>query len=167
MMDYTEMFPTIEAMNVPEDAVGEFKDFIDKLNNKYTGMSITEYAKMELNREVEEFKQYLNEKYRYNNFDYIAGNTEEIDCKLEGGLAYHNVTWTVEDIKRVYQKYYSDRFEDKNEYTRLEVNNMLFNLSIADVIDDYECVALPYSIAEDYNNELFDGLVHVKARYNI
>lgn len=157
-MDYSE--PKI-SVNIPEEAVDECYDFYDKLKKEFVKQKDTESLRMKLNYMVRDFDVLLKMKYR--NYDGLEGF--EVGCKVVGEWAYHFAIWSVEEICDVYREYYPERFVDKDEYTRIEVNNMLFELEIRDIINGYECIALPYSFAEKHNNEVFDGMVRVKCRY--
>lgn len=70
-------------------------------------------------------------------------------------IADIRTTWYLEDVLKYYKKYYPERYDKKEEYTRMDVNNMLFDLSLKNVLRGHSSVALPYSIAEDYNNKRF------------
>ena len=71
-------------------------------------------------------------------------------------------TWTLKNVLEAYKKHYPERYMDKKEYSRMDVNNMLFDLCLANVLRGHSQVALPYSIAEDYNNEPFKGWIQVQ-----
>lgn len=90
----------------------------------------------------------------------------ELIFKLQGDLAYYTTTWTVKTICKAHKKYSPDTHIEKDEYTRMEINNMLFDLQeLYDVIRSYSQVAVPYSACKDYNGQIFEGVVEVECRY--
>ena len=104
--------------------------------------------------------------------DYIRCYEElgnNISVELTGAVAYNRAEWSLEELLKYYKYYYPERFEDKKTYRRIDVNNMLFELELKGVIKGYECVALPYSIAEKHNNKPFPEweTIGVNAKYNI
>ena len=154
-MDYNDCYPELYIEGVPDEATEECMEFYEQIKKEFEGKPINEEFKFELNYKVNEFKQKLKHKYDYYN----------VECKINGGMAYHDIMLSVREICELHKEYYPARFEEKENYTRLEVNNMLFDLHIADVVKGYECIALPYSFADKYNNEIFDSVVSVKCRY--
>ena len=137
-----------------DDPKQEVNDFIKKLKENYLGEEMNHINKALINAEVHEFKQYM--KYEY----------PDLTFKLEGDLAYYSTTWTVEDICTAHRKYCQEYHIEKEEYTRMEINNMLFGLQeLYDVIRSHSQVAVPYSACKDYNEQIFDGVVEVECRY--
>ena len=154
-MNYSECYPTLQVDGIPEEAVEEVKEFHEELINKYKGTRDDEEFRIRLNQDINQFQKYLKEKYVFN----------DVSCKLTGPAAYHETIWSVDELCEIYEEYYPERYEDKEEYTRIEINNMLFDLHIIDIVERYQCVALPYSFAEKHNNEIFEGTIRVNCRY--
>lgn len=139
----------------------EVKNFIKELEQEFGGLLVvSEHEEIELdarlNARVHEFKQYMKIEYP----DYA------LYIKIDGDLAYYTTTWTVEDICTAHRKYCQEYHIEKEEYTRMEINNMLFDLQeLYDVIRSHSQVAMPYSACKDYNEQIFDGVVEVECRY--
>lgn len=161
MIDYNSMHPSIEVDNLPEEALDEVYEFYDKINKKYCGKRIDDDLKTRLNQDVISFNRLIQVKY---GLDY---QKEKPTVKLTGNLAYHETIWVIKDILHEHKKHCREKHTEKQEYTRIEVNNMLFDLHIIDRIRKYSCVALPYDIGRDYNNKIFpsDETVYVECRY--
>lgn len=157
MNQNSESSPIIEFDSVPEESLDEINQFYENLNKKYAGHRITETLKSEINEEIKLIDNYLKDKYPFN----------DINVKLTGELAYYMTTWYLQDILKEHKKYCEDKFVEKDDYTRMEVNNMLWDLQLEDRIKAYSAVALPYDIAEYYNNKIFpdDVSVRVLCRY--
>lgn len=154
-MDYSEIYPEIQ-IHVHNEEQREFAEQkFKEIQDKFTGQPINSDMKAYLNMEVHSLQQEFNERYPF----------ETPDVKLNGGLAYHHDYWSIQKIVRLHKKYYHGETPEKETYTRLEVNNMLFDLCAMDIISGYEQVALPYSIAEDYNNRPYTEMVRVNCRY--
>lgn len=145
--------------NIPpreEDPEDEVKDFLQKLKDNYLGLPDIESVKALINTEIHEFKEYM--KYEYPDYD--------LTLDLKGDLAYHDAVWTIEDICKAHKLYSHETHIEKEEYTRMEVNNMLFDLKeLYDVIRSYSQVAVPCVDCRSYNDEIFDGIVEVECRY--
>lgn len=146
---------------VPPEALEEVKQIQKELDEEFKGRFIDETTYIQLNHRLLEIEQYLNEKYGHL-------TEQQIQVKLQGEGAYHEEKWTVEKISQVHETYYPER-KHKQRYTRREVNNMLFDLTICDVLHSYETVYYPFNV-EDYNedgDEIFDDEVTIFCRYGI
>ena len=155
-----ENHPLIKIQDLPPEAEPEVNTLLKTLKQKYEGQKITEQTKIKLNNEVSRLNEYINKKYV---------QQEPITCKLEGPLAYTEEEWTLTVIKNMHKKY-CPHHTDKEEYTNIEVNNMLFDLKAYDIIGCYVPLVVPYcfgiTIREGYD-EIFEGTVKVQARYDI
>lgn len=143
---------------IPPEALEEVKQIQKELDAEFKGRISDETTYTLLNHRLQEIEQYLNEKYGHL-------QPQQIQVKQQGG-AYHEETWTVEKISQVHETYYPER-KHKQRYTRREVNNMLFDLTICDVLHSHEVVYYPFDV-EDYDvdgDELFDDEVTVFCRY--
>ena len=155
MMDYSEIYPEIQ-IHVHNEEQAEFAEQkFKEIQDKFIYQPIDECTKAYLNTEVHRLQQEFNERYPF----------ETPEVKLNGGLAYRHDYWSISRIVSMHKKYYDGETPEKETYTRWEVNNMLFDLCAMDIISGYEQVALPYSIAEDYNNRPYTSSVRVKCRY--
>jgi hypothetical protein len=75
-------------------------------------------------------------------------------------------------ISKVHGAYYPERKHHKEQYTRREVNNMLFDLMLLDILYSYDKLYLPSVIDEkgrmlNRGDELYLGTVHVKRRRGV
>lgn len=136
-------------IDVPHDNKEEVEIFITEINNrlnKYLGQPDSKYLAMEIQSELERL---YSEHPEYNNI--------LITCKDYGSTEY----WSIDRLLKKYSETYPDRYESKMEYTRMEINNMLFDLELANVILGYRspavCADLPH-----HNNQIFTGDVKVK-----
>lgn len=136
-------------IDVPHDKKEEVEIFITDLNNilnKYIGQPDSKYLAIEIQSELERL---YSEHPEYN--DIL------ITCKDYESIEY----WSIDRLLKEYSKEYPDRYEPKNEYTRIEINNILFDLELAGVILGYHspaiCADLPY-----YNNQIYTEDVEVK-----
>lgn len=139
-----------------ENPEQEVQNFIKKINEKYVGIELDGCNKALLNAEIHEFKEYM--KYEYPDYD--------LTLDLKGDLAYHDAVWTIEEICKAHRLYFSDKHVEKEKYTRIEVNNMLFDLKeLSNVLNYYSPVALCTVDGSSYNDEIFEGAVEVECRY--
>ena len=149
------MMGTIYMRNIPSEAFQETKEFCENFKKKWERTSFTEQSVIEMNYELEEFQRSIEENYTC---------LQKPIVRLDGEIAFHRVDWNIEDICAAYKKEYPERYKDKREYTRMEVNNMLFDLELANVIGGYGAVASSWDL-RDYNSEIFCGNVEVMCRY--
>lgn len=126
--------------------VGIFITEINNILNKNIGQLYLKYLAMEIQLELERL---YNEHPEYNNILISCKDYGLIEC------------WSIEKLLKEYSKEYPDRYESKNEYTRMEINNILFDLELAGVILGYRspavCADLPY-----YNNQIYTGDIEIK-----
>lgn len=139
---------------VPPEIVEDpmYQKFLEEIES-FKGQLLDETTEAEINNLAKEFEAYMKENYPEH---------DDIKCKVMD--SYHVVAWTLHDILEAYKQEYPERYVDKDEYTRIEVNNMLFDLEIADVIGDYENVVYPFS-SDESKNKAWDSIVSVRARY--
>ena len=83
-------------------------------------------------------------------------------CSTNTTLTDIKQTWSVEDIRDYHERYVPENFRFKDSYSRIEVNNMLFDLCSCGIIRGYSDVALPYPTM--LNSEVFDDYVDVLLR---
>ena len=144
-----------------EEQLEHYKPRLLEIREKFLYKPWNDYTKAELQFEILCLEHYIK--------DHEKPLGHNIKVGLTGPAAYNNATWSLHDILSYYKYYYPERYEDKETYTRIDVNNILFDLKIKGVIDGYEWVALPYSIAEKHNNEQFPEwkTISVLEKYNI
>lgn len=145
----------IKAYHIPAEAITEVKEWYTHFKKEFECKPDTEQTRIIMNKEINEFQQYLQEKY----------DNTRILFKLCGSIAYHQCEWDVDRICEAYKKYYPERYHEKEGYTRTEINNMLFELHLADVIGMYENIAFPI-LYNEYNDERFWGPVTVECRFD-
>ena len=146
---------------IPPEALEEVKQIQKELDEEFNGRIFDETTNTLLNHRLHEIEQYLNEKYGHL-------QQQQIQVKQQGEGAYHEEKWTVEKISQVHETYFPER-KHKQRYTRREVNNMLFDLTICDVLSSHEVVYSPFDV-EDYDvdgDEIFDDEITVFCRYGI
>lgn len=140
---------------IPLEAIddNEFKSFMDEMES-FNRQSIDEMLKFRLNYIVHGFEHYLKDNYP---------DSKNIKCRVKGDMAYFETEWTVERLCEVHEKYCPEKHNDKPEYTRIEINNMLFDLELEDVLGGYEQVAVP--LDSTYNDNIYNGTITVLSRY--
>ena len=150
----------IEATFENEEQLEKYKSRLLKIREEYVGQPINSVTKAELQYEMLRLEDYIK------CYEEPGNN---ISVELTGDVAYNFTHWSLNELLDYYKHYYPDRFEDKEIYRRIDVNNMLFELEIKGVINGYECVALPYSFAEKHNTQPFPEweTISVNAKYNI
>lgn len=118
--------------------VQEFITEVNNINNKYIGQKKNSDMIYQLKYDLEALLQ--NDKYTGITVKNNEFFTEEL--------------WSLEKLLEIYNKEYPNRFDRKEEYTNIEVNNMLFELNIKGIIGDYHspavCADLP-----SHNNKIF------------
>ena len=69
---------------------------------------------------------------------------------------FEPMSWSFSYLLQMYEKHFPDRFEEKEQYNNMEVNNMLFDLNTIGIIGKYDspavCFDLPF-----HNEKVFDG----------
>ena len=136
-------------IDIPHGNKKEVDAFITEINNrlnKYIGQPSSENLAREIQYELEKL---YSEHPEYNNI--------LINSKDFGATEY----WSIEKLLKKYSEEYPDRYEPKNEYTRMEINNMLFDLEVVGVILGYRspvvCADIP-----SHNNKIYAGEVEIK-----
>lgn len=158
-MTDTDSYIEIEATFENEEQLEKYKSRLLKLREEYVGKPMNSVTKAELQYEMLRLEDYIK----------CYEEPGNISVELTGDVAYNFTHWSLNELLDYYKHYYPDRFEDKEIYRRIDVNNMLFDLEIKGVINGYKCVALPYSFAEKHNNKPFPEweTIGVNAKYNI
>ena len=136
----------INAESVDDETANSFIEEMKKIRDKYIGQPMCTDTVCEMKYDVN--KLMANPKYE--------------NIQLTNNQFFNTKEWDLNKLLTEYKKHYPLRFdENKTEYTRIEVNNMLFDLNLKKVIGSYRspavCADLP-----SYNEELFDGTVTVE-----
>lgn len=131
--------------NSPEEANEEINKFKEKLEKEYLNQELTEKTLSELKIKIKEFEQILKEKYYNNN----------IICRLYGDIEYIPKYMNLKEVCELYKQEFPQKYIEKDQYTRLEVNKMLFDLQMNDIIREYRLNPYPY-------NEMFYGTILVE-----
>lgn len=161
-MSYTTPPPIdIEFTCENEEQFEKYKPRLLEIRDKIYGQPWDDQTKDILQYEMLRLEDYIEH--------YEEPWGRNIHANLTGPAAYNNKEWSLKDLLEYHKYYWPDRHEEKKTYKRIDVNNMLFELKLKGVINGYECIALPYSIAEHYNNELFPEweTISVLEKYNI
>lgn len=148
MIHKNEIYPTFNI--IPRNDVYEYNKQL--LNEALNGLQSCECCKIDesLNTKIRMYKEMIQQA------GYII--------VTDSTLGDYVTTWYLNDLLKSYEKHYPDRYTIKEQYSRTEVNNMLFDLSLKNVLRGYSQVIIPYSIAIDYNNEPFseNESIHVQ-----
>lgn len=124
----------------------------EETTSKFYGRKQDESNIMYLKAELNELARILYEEGKIYNF------------RLNDGFATSQ-TWRLSDVLNIYKKAYPDRFKKKKHYTKIDVNNMLFDLKIKGILASYESILPCYqTFIEMYGEEPFDEntLIHVQ-----
>lgn len=148
MIHKNEIYPTFNIM--PRNDVYECNE--DLLNEALNGLQNCEGCKIDesLYVKVRMYKEMIQQA----GYDIVTDST----------LGDYATIWYLNDLLKSYEEHYPDRYTIKEQYSRVEVNNMLFDLSLKNVLRGYSQVIIPYSIAMDYNDEPFgeNESIHVQ-----
>ena len=129
-----------------EEKIRLFQTELNKRLNKYLGNPISDMTCAEIQLELEQMY-----------WEYPEYNNILINCKDYCSTEY----WSIEKLLKEYSETYPDRYESKTEYTRMEINNILFELELAGVILGYcspaVCADLP-----SHNNQIYADDVEVR-----
>lgn len=135
----------IDIDNTNDDIINSFLEEMKKVQDKYIGQPMCESTILEMEYDITK----------------IMSNPKYENISLSNNQCFNNEEWDLNKLLNEYKKYYPNRYENKKEYSRIEVNNMLFDLNLKKVIGKYRspavCADLP-----SYNNKLFDGTVTVE-----
>ena len=139
-----EIFFDVEVPN--KDIAKCLRADFKKIEEKYRGKPIKTNTLIEMKTDI----QHLLNKEKYKNI--VVKNNDY----------YTTDYWDLDKILSEYKKAYPKDFEEKNEYTNIEVNNMLFELSeFKHVIGGYNSPAVPYNMPW-HNDKIFEGSVLVE-----
>lgn len=148
MIHKNEIYPTFNIM--PRNDAYEHNE--DLLNEALNGLQNCEGCKIDesLHVKVRMYKEMIQQA----GYDIVTDST----------LGDYVTIWCLNDLLKSYEEHYPDRYTIKEQYSRMEVNNMLFDLSLKNVLRGYSQVIIPYSAAMDYNDEPFgeNESIHVQ-----
>lgn len=130
----------IDMPVMDKETIEEFQEEIRKIQNKYIGQAQDSMLLHQIMYDMEKLLQ--NEKYNGVTVKNNEFFTEEL--------------WSLEKLLDEYCKEYPDRFTSKQEYTNMEVNNILFDLEIAGRIGGYRSPAVCYDMPF-HNDKIFSG----------
>lgn len=135
----------IDIPNNDYDTITSLHKELKEIQDKYVGQPMNESIIHELKYDLRK----LLEKPVY------------WGVKIKNNEFFNTEVWDLNRILTEYKEYYPDRFDEtKKEYTNIEVNNILFELDIANVIGGYECVAVPFDLPQ-HNDKIFDKSIRV------
>ena len=131
----------VDGGNVPKDVLMSFiHDFEAIQKKKYEGTNMNESTIYAMEYDIRKLMH--DPKYK--------------DISINNKQFYQEKYWALEKILKEYEKHFPERFEQKKEYTNIEVNNMLFDLHNAGVIGGYASPAVSADIPT-YYNKIFDN----------
>ena len=131
----------------------KLKEELYTIFNKYEGRKNDSLEFYNLIQEV----QRSVEKYRMEN------PHSTLYIKTDDDKAFAWTYLTVKEIADLHEKYCPENYENKLEYTNMEVNNMLFDLNVIKVIKGYNSPAVCYDLPF-HNNKICDESIHVNKR---
>lgn len=135
----------VHAAHAPKEILESFIDDFESIQQKYVGYRRNEESIKRLAAEIE----MLLHNPRYNG---IMVRNDQFYCEER---------WGLDKILSEYEEHYPKRYNpDKKRYSNMEVNNMLFDLSIKGIIEEYDSPAINANLPH-HNNKLFDGSVRV------
>lgn len=131
----------------------KLKEKLYTIFNKYEGRNNDSLNFYDLIYEV----QKAVAKYRMENPD------STLYIKTDDDKAFAWTYLTVKEIADLHKKYCPENYENKSEYTNMEVNNMLFDLNVIKVIKGYDSPAVCYDLPF-HNNKICNGSIYVNKR---
>lgn len=139
MIHKNEIYPNFSII----PCIDAYEHDEDLLNEALNGLQSCEGYKIDdsLHVKVRMYKEMIQQA----GYDIVTDST----------LGDYVTIWYLDDLLKSYEEHYPDRYTIKEQYSRMEVNNMLFDLSLKNVLRGYSQVIIPYSITMDYNNESF------------
>lgn len=131
----------------------KLKEKLYTIFNKYEGRNNNYLNFYDLIYEV----QKVIAKYRMEN------PNSTLYIKTDDDKAFAWTYLTVKEIADLHKKYCPENYENKSEYTNMEVNNMLFDLDVIKVIKGYDSPAVLYNLPF-HNNEICNKSIYVNKR---
>lgn len=128
-----ELNLNIHIPNMDQNKITEFKVDLERINSKYKGQPFSNEIVTKIATDLEE----ISSKY---------------GAIIKSDEWYNEELWTLNQLLSTYKNEYPDRYENKEEYTKIEINNILFDLQIAGVILGYKKITYPNSSS---NKEIF------------
>lgn len=134
----------------------KYRNELEKIKNDFMGMKCTTLNKHRLQQEILWLHEYIN----------VNDPFENINVELTGPVAYNDTEWLLKDILQYHKYYDPENHNVQKEYSRIEVNNMLFDLKALGIINSYTKVAEPFPTS--FNNQPYpkDKTIEVGLKYN-
>lgn len=155
--DYNIMFK-YEIDDEYEEETEDFKQLIRNIKNVFNifvGEKMSRHNTTQLFTEVER----LVSEYK----TYHPESTFRI--RPDHKNAFSEVYLTVGEISDLHKKYCNEYHEEKSEYTRAEINNMLYDLMLIGQLNSY--VSPAFTFETSLNDMIFEDTVLVSLReYN-
>ena len=135
----------IHAEHVPKEVLYSFIQDFERIERDYAGLPMKESNLLRLAAEIER----------------LMHNPEYVGIMVKNEQIYREEEWDLDKILTLYGQHYPKRYDpEKKNYSNMEVNNMLFDLSIKGIIKGYNSPAIRYNLPS-HNNKLFHGNVKV------
>lgn len=134
----------------------KYENELRKIENDFLGMECTTLNKNRLQEEVSWLQEYIT----------VNDPFENINVELTGPVAYNTIEWTLQDILTYHKHYIPENHHPKNTYTRMEVNNMLFDLKASGIINSYSKVAELFQTSLNNQKYPSDKTIEVDLHYN-
>lgn len=141
----------------------KYKSEVEKIRNDFKGLKYTTDNKLRLQHEILWLQEYINiNELNHTTAYYNKG----ISVELNGPAAYNNMEWLLKDILLYHKTYISENHKVKDTYSRIEVNNMLFDLKASGIINSYNQIAEPFQTS--FNDQPYpkDETIEVGLKYN-
>lgn len=145
-----------------QDQYDKYRMELEKIKNDFMGMECTTLNKHRLQQEILWLQEYIN----INELNHTSYYNKGISVELNGPAAYNNMEWLLKDILLYHKTYISENHKVKDTYSRIEVNNMLFDLKASGIINSYNQIAEPFQTS--FNNQPYpkDKTIEVGLKYN-
>lgn len=136
----------------------EYKPLLDEIYEDFIGRPVNNVTKMLLQNAVSK----LDKDIKKDN----SNPSTRIGVEIKGSYAYNPVDWMLEDVLYYYERFVPENHKPSESYSRIEVNNMLFDLKSRGIINSYTPVAEPVFCS--FNAETFpeDKVIKVGLHYN-
>lgn len=133
-----------------------FKKLLRKLEKIFNGFYGQKNDSLTFHYLIQEVRDTV-ETYRMNN------PNSTLYIKTDDDKAFKWTYLTIEEITNLHKKYCPENYENKPEYTNMEVNNMLFDLNVLKVIKGYDSPAICYDMPF-HNNKICNHSIYVNKR---
>lgn len=127
MDERSMMYPSIDIDCETQEQADRLIELFNQVKKELEGQPINEETKMQMQMRLRDIQYQLDSDESY----------QGVSFKLNGGFAYNKSTWYLEDITAYHEFYCNDNATNYAIPSYIDVNNMLFDLKAAGVLQAY------------------------------